>query len=43
LAVYIYQADFGQIIMIGVIVNAVVAAALWRLVLRNRQVGSLGH
>jgi hypothetical protein len=35
----IYQADFGALVLIGIVVNAVVAAALWFLVLRKRQVG----
>lgn len=32
----IYQAQFGALVMIGVVVNAVVAAALWWRVLRRR-------
>ena len=35
----VYRADFGQLITVGIIVNAVVAAALWALVLRKRRVG----
>ena len=30
-------ADFGQLIMIGIVVNAVIAAALWVLVLRKQR------
>jgi uncharacterized protein len=36
----IYQADFGPLITIGIIVNALVAAALWWLVLRRRPAGA---
>jgi membrane protease YdiL (CAAX protease family) len=32
----LYQAEFGPLITIGIVVNAVVAAALWWLVLRKR-------
>ena len=38
----VYQADFGRLIMVGIIVNVVVAAALWWFVLCGRQVKSLG-
>jgi len=38
----IYQADFGQLIIVGIVVNAVVAAALWGLDVRKRQPGRLG-
>ena len=36
----LYQAEFGPLITIGIVVNAVVAAALWWLVLRKRLVSS---
>jgi hypothetical protein len=36
----IYQAEFGYLITIGIVVNAVVAAALWWFVLRKRLVSS---
>jgi hypothetical protein len=39
----IFQADFGSLINVGIIVNAVVAAVLWGIVLRKRGVGGLGR
>jgi len=36
----IYLADFGPMIMIGIIVNALVAALLWFLVLRRQPAGA---
>lgn len=39
----IYKADLGQLVMVGIVVNAVVAGALWLTELRNRQVGRLAN
>lgn len=36
----IYQAELGQLITIGIVVNAVVAAALWWLVIRKHNVSA---
>ncbi|MCZ8105641.1 MAG: CPBP family intramembrane metalloprotease [Burkholderiales bacterium] len=38
----LYQADFGPLIVVGIVVNLVFAAALWWLVLRKRQVVVMG-
>jgi len=39
----IFQADFGPLIDVGIVVNAVVAAALWGIVLRKRAPGGMGY
>ncbi len=37
----IYRVDFGQLILVGIVVNVMVAAALWWLVLRKRDARGL--
>ena len=36
----LWQADFGNLVVIGIIVSPVVAAGLWWVVLRNLTKGS---